>query len=95
MIYTATKSICSKVDEYARLKIQIEELTSRAESIADDLKTLMTDKGIDQMTAGTHTVTYKSVTGKRLDTVALKKFFGEEALEPMMKETSTKRFSIK
>ena len=30
MMHIAAKSICAKVDEYARLKIQIEELNSKA-----------------------------------------------------------------
>ena len=95
MMHIAAKSICAKVDEYARLKIQIEELNSKAEAIADQLKGMMTEKGIDEMTAGNHVVTYKAVDSRRLDTAALKKILSPEALEPLMKVTSTRRFSVK
>ena len=94
-MHIAAKSICAKVDEYARLKIQIEELNSKAEAIADQLKGMMTEKGIDEMTAGNHVVTYKAVGSRRLDTAALKKLLGEDALKPLMKVISTKRFAVK
>ena len=95
MMHIATKSICAKVDEYARLKIQIEELNSKAEAIADQLKGMMTEKGIDEMTAGNHVVTYKAVDSRRLDTAAMKKILSPEALEPLMKVTTSRRFIVK
>ena len=88
-MHIAAKSICTKVDEYARLKIQIEELNSKAEAIADQLK------GIEEMSADNHVVTYKAVESRCLDTAALKKILPPDALEPLMKVTSTRRFSVK
>ena len=95
MMHIAAKSICAKVDEYARLKIQIEELNSKAEAIADQLKGMMTEKGIEEMSAGNHVVTYKAVESRRLDTAALKKLLGEEALAPMLKTISMRRFAVR
>ena len=55
----------------------------------------MTEKGIDEMTAGNHVVTYKAVESRRLDTAALKKILPPDALAPLMKVISTRRFSVK
>ena len=83
------------VDEYARIKIEIDNRNERMNIIADELKRAMEENECDEIIAGSHTVAYKPVTSKRIDTTELKKFFGEDALEPFTKTTSSMRFSVK
>lgn len=95
MIYKATKSLTEKVEEYAKLKKRIDQMSAQADVLADLLKKTMTDKGIEEMIAGDHLVTYKGVTCSRLDVNALKQMLHEDFLRPYMKETTTHRLIVK
>ena len=55
----------------------------------------MDRKGIDEMTAGDHEVTYKPVTTSRLDTATMKKDFDPDVLYMYVVRTTAKRFSVK
>ncbi len=88
----ANESIMQTVEDLLEVKAMIEELEAEAEQLTDKIKEYMGDE--DVMLSGSHKVSYKEVVSKRVDTTALKKLLGEEALAPYTKLITSRRFSI-
>ena len=94
-MYTATEKMTTVVTEYLAVKAQISQLHKAAEDLEKKIKTFMDHKGIDTMIAGDHAVTYKAVETARLDTAAMRKDFGPDAVDEYMVHSMTKRFSVR
>lgn len=92
-MYTATEKMTTTIHEYLDVKAQIKHLSKAAEDLETKIKAFMDRKGIDEMTAGDLTVTYKTVETARLDTTAMKKDFGPDVVDEYMVRSTTKRFS--
>lgn len=90
----STVELTNKVTDLQELKRMKEELEAEITALEDILKAHMTEQGIDSFTAGAFKVTWKEVTSSRLDTAAMKKAFPAETLQPYMKTTTTKRFTV-
>lgn len=90
----STKELETKVTDLQELKRMREDLEAEIAALEDSLKQHMTEKGIDSFTAGAFKVTWKEVTSSRLDTTAMKKAFPAETLQPYMKTTVTRRFTV-
>ncbi len=90
----STVELTNKVTDLQELKRMKEELEAEITALEDILKAHMTEQGIDSFTAGAFKVTWKEVTSSRLDTTAMKKAFPAETLQPYMKTTTTKRFTV-
>ena len=88
----ATSEVSVWVEDLMDLKGMIEELEAEAEQITDKIKAFMGDEEI--MISGNRKVTYREVASKRVDTTALKKLLGEEALAPYTKIIVSRRFSV-
>ena len=82
-----------KAKELHDLRGMIEELQAEASSIEDTIKGHMEAQGAESLMAGGFKLTYKTITGSRLDTTAFKKAMPELA-ERFMKATSARRFTI-
>ena len=74
------------------LKRMIEELQAEETALTDEIKAYMGDE--ETMICGACKVTYKEVASKRVDTTALRRLLGEEALAPYTKIVVTRRFAI-
>ena len=74
------------------LKRMIEELQADEAALTDEIKAYMGEE--ETMLCGNYKVTYKEVASKRVDTNALRKLLGDEALEPFTKIIVTRRFSV-
>ena len=74
------------------LKKMIEELQAEEAALTDEIKAYMGQE--ETMICGNYKITYKEVASKRVDTTALRKLLGEEALEPYTKIVVTRRFAI-
>ena len=94
-MYTATEKMTTTIHEYLAVKTQIKQLNKAAEDLETKIKAFMEHKGIDEMIAGDHDVTYKTVETTRLDTAALKKNFDPNVLEEYMLRSKTRRFMVK
>ena len=94
-MYTATDKMTTTIHEYLTIKAQIKQLNKAAEDLETRIKNFMEPKGIDEMIAGDHDMTYKTVETTRLDTAALKKDFDPYVLEEYMLHSKTKRFMVK
>ncbi len=88
----ANDTIMQTVEDLLDVKAMIEELQAESDQLTDQIKIYMGDE--ETMLVGTHKVTYKEVVSKRVDTTALKKLLGEEALAPYTKLITSRRFSI-
>jgi predicted phage-related endonuclease len=85
--------LTAKIKEYKEFKLLAEEAAANAESIADELKTLMTAQGVDEMQVDVFKVRYKDVTSSRFDSAAFKVTHGE-LYSQYSKQTTSKRFSV-
>jgi predicted phage-related endonuclease len=83
---------CTDLQELKRMK---EELEAEITAIEDALKGHMTEAGIDCFTAGAFKVTWQNVESTRLDTTAMKKAMPPEVLNPFMRTTVTRRFTVR
>lgn len=82
--------IMSELAKYTRL---MEETQTIIEGLKDELKTYMTQNGLETLTGLEHKASYKTVSSTRLDTTALKKDLPEIATK-YSKITTTKRFTF-
>lgn len=80
------------VSDLLNIKSMIEELEAEETQLTEEIKAYLGDE--ESMQVGDNRVTYKTVTSTRVDTTALKKILGEEALAPFMKTTTTRRFAV-
>ena len=69
----------SKVKELRELKHLIDEAQVAVDSLQDEIKAEMTEKGVDTLSGSDWKVTWKQVTKNSLDTTALKKALPELA----------------
>lgn len=83
--------ITAKIRELKSLQALIEEAEAEAETIKDQIKTVMGDS--EELRAGEYKVTYKSVTSSRIDTTALKKALPDVA-EAFTKTSTARRFTV-
>lgn len=86
-----TKEIESKVKALRELQALIEDAQQEAESIKDDLKTLMGDA--TELRVGEYKITYKAVSSCRIDTATLKTALPEIA-ERFTKTVTARRFCV-
>ena len=90
----STNELTTKVSDLQELKRMKEELEAEITALEDILKQHMMEAGIDSFTAGAFKVSWKEVTSSRLDTTAMKKAFPAETLQPYMKTTVSRRFTV-
>ena len=90
----STLEITGKIEELKELEELIEEAKAQAETIKDELKTLMDNKGVEELNAGRFILRYTSVLSSRFDTKRFKEKFGEDVYKAFTKEVASRRFSI-
>ncbi len=83
-------AIMRELAEYNRLA---DEIGATIENLKDNIKQYMQDNGVDTVTGTEHKATYKTVTGSRIDTTAIKKEMPEIAAK-YTKATATRRFTF-
>lgn len=90
----STLEITGKIEELRELEELIEEAKAQAETIKDELKALMDNKGVEELNAGRFILRYTSVLSSRFDTKRFKEKFGEDVYKAFTKEVASRRFSI-
>ena len=86
------KELEAKIKEYREMKRLAEEALAAADSIADEIKAVMTEAGQDKMIVGEYKLSYTDCTRKDLDKKRLKADLGD--LSEYTKITMYKRFSV-
>lgn len=84
--------ITTVVKDLMDVKAMITELEAEAEALTDQIKAYMGDE--ETMLVGNTKVMYKEIASKRVDTNALRKVLGDDALEPYTKLVVSRRFAI-
>ena len=83
----------SKIREYREYARMIEEMEAIKNTIADELKTAMSEAGQDKMIIGEYKLSYTDCTRKDIDKKRLET--EHKALyDAYLKETTYKRFSV-
>lgn len=88
----ANDSMVSKIEELMEIRKMIEELEAEAGALTDEVKTFMGEE--ETMVAGPWKVTYRQTISKRIDSAALKKDLGADALEAYYKTVVTRPFKV-
>lgn len=81
------------VKKARKLKVEIEQLQAEFDALTATLKTEMETRAVEVLTGADWKITYKTVTGNRLDTTALKRELPEIAAR-YSKPTAVKRFTL-
>lgn len=80
------------VTELMEIRAMIQELEEEAEGLTDTIKAFMADD--ETMVCGPWKITYRETVSKRIDSAALKKDLGADALEGYYKTVVSRPFRI-
>jgi len=83
----------NRVAELKRLENAIEDISSKAEALRNEIKNEMNLRGVEELTAGSYIVKFTSVLTSRFDTKKFKDNFGE-IYHLFVRQVPSKRFSI-
>ena len=83
-------AIMAELAQYTRMA---EEIAATVDGLKDTIKKYMEENQLETLTGNEHKATYKTVTGSRIDTAALKRNAPDIA-EKYTKTTETKRFTF-
>jgi len=86
-------NLIEKIKEYREYKRMSEELENLADSIADELKKYMVERGEEKIIVGEYKLSYKEHIRKDLDKKALQEDYSEIYAE-YQTETTYKRFLV-
>ena len=89
----STIEITNKIESLKELEALITEAQAEAETIRDELKALMLEQNIEELTAGRYILRYTSVLSNRFDSTAFKKVM-PDVYKAYTKQISSKRFTI-
>ena len=89
----STIEITSKIEALRDLESLIEEAKAEAETLRDEIKAEMLNRGTEEMTAGQYIVRWTSVLSNRFDTTGFKKLYGD-LYKQYTKQSASRRFTI-
>lgn len=87
-----TNELTARIKEYREYKRMAEEMLALADSIADEIKTAMTEAGESKMVVGEYKLSYTEAKRESLDKKRLEADLGD--LSEYTKVTFFKRFSV-
>ena len=85
--------LTAKVRELKELKALAEELAAEISTIEDEIKSTMTEQGVEELTVDVYKVRYQTVTSNRFDSTAFKKAY-PDLHKLYSKQTVSKRFTV-
>jgi len=88
-----TNKLAERIKEYNEYKKMGEEMLAIANSIADELKNLMSDTGQEKMIVGEYKLSYTAVSRKDIDKKALANDYSD-IYNAYLRETSYRRFLV-
>ena len=89
----STTEITTKIEALKELEELIEEAKAEAETLRNEIKTEMLNRGTEELEAGQYIIRWTSVLSNRFDTTGFKKIYGDLYKE-FTKQVSSRRFSI-
>ena len=88
----ANEKMVNTVNELVELKAMQDELQVMIDTLTDQIKLYMGDE--EEMLAGSHQVTFRSVVSYRVDTAALKKELPDVAAK-YSRQVEARRFQVR
>ena len=88
-----TNELITKIEALNEWESLIEEAKAQADSIRDELKQEMLDRGTEELTAGQYIIRWTSVLSNRFDTTGFKKAYGD-LYKAFTKQTASRRFTV-
>ncbi len=85
--------LTKKLYQIQELKRMAEELNAELESLTDEVKAVMTEQNIEEITVDIFKVRYTTITSNRFDSTAFKKTHAD-LYSQYTKPTTSKRFTI-
>ncbi len=85
--------LTAKMEALKAWEALMEEARQEAESLRDELKAELLDRGVEELEVGQYMIRFTSVLSNRFDTTAFKKIYGD-LYKAFTKQTASKRFSI-
>ena len=89
----STIEITTKIESLRELEELIEEAKAEAETLRDEIKAEMLNRGTEEMTAGQYIVRWTSVLSNRFDTTGFKRAYAD-LYKQYTKQTASRRFTI-
>ena len=89
----SNNEMITKIRELKELQSLIDEATAEAEAIRDELKAMMTDTGVSELTVDVYKLRYTSVTSNRFDSKAFKENYSELYAQ-YCKPSTSMRFTV-
>ena len=89
----STTQITKKIEDLLALEQLMEEAKAEADTLRDEIKEEMLNRGIDVLTVGQYIVRWTSVLSNRFDSNAFKKVM-PEVYKAYVKPVFSRRFSI-
>ena len=89
----STTQITKKIEDLLALEQLMEEAKAEADTLRDEIKGEMLNRGVDVLTAGQYIVRWTSVLSNRFDSNAFKKVM-PEVYKAYVKPVFSRRFSI-
>lgn len=89
----STNTIIEKIESLKELEELMEEVKAEADSIRDELKQTMLDRGTEELEAGKYIMRYQSIVSNRFDSSAFKKQL-PDLYKSFIKQSVSRRFSI-
>ena len=89
----SNKDIVKTIDDLRAIEAFIDELSAEAEELKDKIKSVMLERGVEELEAGAYIVRWSQVLSNRFDSASFKKIYGD-LYKAFTKQVSSKRFSI-
>lgn len=85
--------LAKKVKQLRKLEAEAAELMEQAETLKDEIKAEMRERGVEGMRAGVFSIRYARIVSNRFDTASFKEE-NEELYRRYLKRTETRRFVV-
>ena len=85
--------LLAKIELLNKYEAMMEEMTTQADTIRNEIKAEMEARELEEMIAGQYIVRYTSVLSNRFDSTAFKRVM-PEIYKAYTKQVSSRRFSI-
>ncbi|MBR0419453.1 MAG: hypothetical protein IJI66_09810 [Erysipelotrichaceae bacterium] len=86
-------TLTHRIEELNDLEQMIEELKAEAETIKDQIKQEMSDRGTDELVVGDYVIRYTQVLTSKFNTKSFKEDY-LDLYKAYLKQTESRRFTI-
>lgn len=87
-------TINAKFKELAQYRMMEAEAKALKEALEAEIKSMMTEEGIEELIGDEHKATYKEVISNRFDSTAFKKAGHEDLYKEFTKPSASMRFNF-